>query len=92
MVWECMGCLFLGVDIFVRNLGKLFIFDKREISGVNIRTEMNFGLNKRGMKFVYVNVVILLGYFVDVDVLFEKIVVDVFVVIESRLDCIIFDG
>ena len=50
---------------------------------------MAYALNKRGMKFVHVNVVTLRGHFGDVDVLLEETALDVFAVTESRLDCTI---
>ena len=76
----------------VRDIGKPSTSDKRETSGANMRTNMNPGLNKRGMKFAHVNVVTLLSHFADVDMLLEKTAVDVFAVTESRLDCTISDG
>ena len=76
MAWECTSCLFPGVDIPVRDIGKPSISDKRERSGANMRTNMNPGLNKRGMKFAHVNVVTLPGHFADVDVLLEKTAVE----------------
>ena len=92
MVWECTSCLFPGVDTPVWDIGKPSTSDKSETSGANMRTKMNPGLNKRGMKFAHVNVVTLPGHFADVDVLLEETAVDVFAVTESRLDCTIPDG
>ena len=57
MAWECMSCLFPSMEIPIRSTSKSPGFDEKEKSGTNIRTEMNPGLNKRGMKFAHVNVV-----------------------------------